>query len=65
MKEQTEQYQIKYNFQKEDGFWVYGATTVVCVPITNPAKEKCQHNKAEKIFLKVHPKTVIVNVIYI
>lgn len=59
----SEQYAIKYNIEKDDGYWIYGAKEDV--EILSPYEnEKNNHVQAEYEFMKLNPKAQIVSVIY-
>jgi len=59
-----EQYLVKFNYKKPDGFWVIGADEEVDVEY-DADNEKCNHDKAREIILiKYHPCS-IVNVRYV
>jgi len=60
----AEEYQIRYNYQKPDGFWVYGAITNVFVDVKHGVNERNNHDQAKKIFQKENPKAVIKMVSY-
>jgi hypothetical protein len=59
----SEQYLIRYNIQKNDGYWTYGAEEDIEI-LSEKEKEKDNHEGAEKEFLKLHPKAEVLAVIY-
>ena len=46
-----EAYIIRYNYQKDDGYWVFSECTEISVLIEHGVNEKCNHDKAKQKFL--------------
>ena len=59
-----EQYEVQYDYQKEDGYWVFSATADVFVEVEHGVNEKNNHDKAKKQFQKDHPEARITCVTY-
>lgn len=57
-----EQYNVKFNYLKPDGYWCIGATEIVSVNVTD---EKCNHHLASNVIKSKYPNCNIVNVKYI
>ena len=55
----TEEYVVKYNIQRLDGFWSIGLGYSIFL------YHKNQHKKAEKEFKKLFPKAEIVTITYV
>ena len=55
----TEDYTVRLNYQRDDGYWTMAHEITVTVPIIKP---KCSHGKAEKIAMKMYPGCEIVRV---
>ena len=53
-----EEYVIKYNLKKPDGYYSYGEVTSVFVPVKHGINEKCNHVEAIKLFHKKYPKEI-------
>lgn len=59
----NEQYEIKFNRPKDDGFWEYGCEEEVWVK-SSIYREKDNHAEAERQFMLKHPDCVVVRVTY-
>lgn len=59
-----EEYIVILDYQKPDGFWVWGHREEVFVTVRHGIKEKNNHAEAEKIAKNKFPSGVIKNVIY-
>lgn len=59
-----EEYEIDYAFQREDGYWTWGAKASVFVEVEHGVNEKNNHAKAKELFLQSHPKAKIHSVTY-
>lgn len=55
----NEEYVVKYNIQKPDGYWDIGLEYSIFL------YHKNQHKKAEKEFKKLFPKAEIVSITYV
>lgn len=59
-----EQYVVKLNYQKDDGYWVTGHTEDIFVKVKHGSNEKNNHDKAKNMALKKFPKSKIISVTY-
>lgn len=64
-KEFNEDYQVKFNVKKEDGYWSYGVTETVSVSVRHGENEKNAHDRAKAALLKKYPGAKIVSVTYV
>lgn len=59
-----EQYQIVYDYKKDNGFWVISTKKYIFVDVVHGNNEKCNHNKAKRLFQKENPNVRITKVSY-
>jgi hypothetical protein len=59
-----EQYIVKLNYQKVDGYWDYGPEITVSVEVRHGVNEKNNHAKAAAQARKLYPGAEIVSVTY-
>jgi len=59
----TEEYQVKFNYQKPDGFWRHSCTETVLVEFGTI--EKKNHHKAENVIMDKYPNCKIISVRYV
>lgn len=59
-----EQYLVKFNYKKTDGFWVIGEDEYVEVSY-NRKNEKRNHDKARAIIHRRYPGCSVVSVSYV
>ena len=64
MKTFQEAYAVKLNYQKPDGYWVFGHIEDVFVEVEHGKNEKNNHDKAEVLAMKKFPNAKIVSVSY-
>lgn len=60
----TEEYTVKLNYQKPDGYWVWGHEAQINVQCQHGVDEKCNHEKAKKLAQKKYPGCQVTTVIY-
>ena len=59
-----ELYEVVFDLQRPDGYWVIGRKINVLVPLQPGTKEKCSHEKAQKIIEQKFPGCRIKHVSY-
>ena len=59
-----EQYDVKLNYQKDDGYWVIGHIENIFIKVKHGVNEKNNHDEAKRIALHKFPKSKIVSVTY-
>lgn len=60
-----EDYRVKINRRKPDGYWVIGEVVTVKVPLRWGEPEKVNHDRAEALARKRYPGCEIVRVTYL
>ena len=61
----SEQYEVRYDYQKPDGFWVISSTVIIDVPHSQYETGKDKHDEAIRIFKKKHPNARVTGVTYL
>lgn len=62
--QRDEQYVVKINRKKDDGYWIYGEEIDVWVPYREGEDFKALHHRAATMVKKMHPGCTIVSVTY-
>lgn len=60
----TEQYEIRYDYKKPDGYWVHSALETIDVVVDPHKNVKRNHEQAKREFLRTHPGARVTQVIY-
>lgn len=59
-----EQYFVKLNYQKPDGYWVFGKIIEISVEVVHGVNEKNNHDEAIRVAKLEYPGCEIVSVSY-
>lgn len=60
----NEQYEVNFDYQKPDGYWICSHKEHVSVPVRHGANEKNNHNAAKNIIKQRYQKCRINSVTY-
>lgn len=61
----NEEYIVKVNYQKDDGYWVIGEVVDVSVPVEHGVNEKNNHNRAANLVQSQFVNCEVVSVKYV
>ena len=60
----SEQYEVKFSYQKPDGYWECSKKELISIPIKTNMKEKCNHEKAVEVIKSKYKNCIIINCSY-
>lgn len=60
----NELYLVKISYRQANGYWKWGDTLPILVPLSDEDEEKVSHAKAEEITKDLYPACIIHSVSY-